>query len=71
MPLKPVKCYKQLMWIMLSKTKYCNGLVLNQEGTKNIKMTLEQSTENDFQPTTGGHKFIRKILLKGARNHGK
>jgi len=54
----------------LSKTKYYNGLVLNQEG---IKMTPLQSTENDFQPTTGGHstKFIFKILLKGTRNDGK
>jgi hypothetical protein len=55
----------------LSKTKYYSGLVLNQEGTKNIKMTPEQSTENDFQPTTGGHKFTCKILLKGAHNDGK
>jgi len=54
-----------------SKTKYYSGLVLNQEGIKNIKMTPEQSTENDFQPTTGGHKFTCKILLKGAHNDGK
>jgi len=57
----------------LSKTKYYSGLVLNQEGTKNIKMTLQQSTENDFQPTTGGHstKFTCKILLKGTCNDSK
>jgi hypothetical protein len=57
----------------LSKTKYCYGLVLNQEGTKNIKMTPQQSTESDFQPTTGGHsmKFTCKTLLKGTHNDGK
>jgi hypothetical protein len=57
----------------LSKTKYYNGLVLNQEGTKNIKTTPQQSTENEFQPTTGGHsmKFTCKILLKGTCNDGK
>lgn len=27
------------MWNVLSKTKYYSGLVLHQEGTKNIKMT--------------------------------
>jgi hypothetical protein len=32
----------------LTKTKYYNGLVLNQEGTKNMKMTLQQSAQNDF-----------------------
>jgi len=57
----------------LSKTKYYSGLVLHQEGTKNIKMTPQQSKENYFQPTTDGHntKFTCKILLKGTCNDGK
>lgn len=57
----------------LSKTKYYNGLILNQEDIKNVKMIPQQSTENDFQCTTGGQsmKFTCKILLKGTRNDGK
>jgi len=57
----------------LSKTKYYNGSVLNQVSTKNIKMTPQLSTENDFQPTTGEHsmKFTCKILLKETRNDSK